>query len=81
MMAGGAAVVLVFGVLGFRRMARGERFAPLFAVLGWALLWFPLALALAVLMSGNPVAQFAATAVSGLGVVLSLAVLGSTKPR
>jgi hypothetical protein len=50
-------------------------------MLGWALLWFPLELALSVLMPGSPAAQFAATAVSGLGVAFSLAVLGSTKPR
>ncbi len=81
LMIGVAVVVLVFAALAFRGMARGARYAPLFAMLGWALLWFPLELALSVLMPGSPAAQFAATAVSGLGVALSLAVLGSTKPR
>lgn len=81
LMIGVAVVVLVFAAVAFRGMARGERYAPLFAMLGWALLWFPLELALSVLMPGSPAAQFAATAVSGLGVALSLAVLGSTKPR
>jgi hypothetical protein len=81
LMIGVAVVVLVFAAMAFRGMARGERYAPLFAMLGWALLWFPLELALSVLMPGSPAAQFAATAVSGLGVALSLAVLGSTKPR
>lgn len=81
LMIGVAAVVLMFAAVAFRGMARGERYAPLFAMLGWALLWFPLELALSVLMPGSPAAQFAATAVSGLGVVVSLAVLGSTKPR
>jgi hypothetical protein len=81
LMIGVAAVVLVFAAMAYRGMARGERYAPLFAMLGWALLWFPLELALSVLMPGSPAAQFAATAVSGLGVAFSLAVLGSTKPR
>ena len=81
LMIGVAAVVLVFAAMAYRGMARGQRYAPLFAMLGWALLWFPLELALSVLMPGSPAAQFAATAVSGLGVAFSLAVLGSTKPR
>ncbi|EMY36043.1 hypothetical protein D477_001134 [Arthrobacter crystallopoietes BAB-32] len=81
LMIGGALLVLVLAVVGYRWMARGERFAPLFAVLGWALLWFPLALALAVLAGGHPLAQFGATLVSGVGVVLSLVALGSKKPR
>jgi len=81
LMVGGALLVLVLGVFAYRWMARGERYAPLFTVLGWALLWFPLSLALAVLAAGHPLAQFGATLVSGAGVVLSLVALGSKKPR
>ncbi|MCG2624270.1 hypothetical protein LVY72_20480 [Arthrobacter sp. I2-34] len=79
-LAGGLAV-LVLGIMAVRRMARGERYAPLFTTLGWALLWLPLTMALTLLVPASPFTPFMATGICGAGIALSLAVLGSTKPR
>ncbi|NKX55056.1 hypothetical protein [Arthrobacter mobilis] len=79
-LAGGLGV-LVLGIVAFRRMARGELYAPLFTALGWALLWLPLTMALTLLFPSGQFTPFAATAVCMAGIVLSLAVLGSKKPR
>lgn len=80
-MIGGGLLSLVFGVFAYRWTARGERYAPLFGVLGWAVLWLPLSLAAAVLTGGHPASSFIATGISGAGIVLSLVALGSKKPR
>jgi hypothetical protein len=80
-MLGGGVLSLVFDVFAYRWTARGERYAPLFGVLGWAVLWLPLSLAAAVLTGGHPAASFIATGISGVGIVLSLVALGSKKPR
>ena len=77
----GGLLSLVFGAFAYRWTARGERYAPLFGVLGWAVLWLPLSLAAAVLTGGHPAASFIATGISGVGIVLSLVALGSKKPR
>ncbi|NKX52015.1 hypothetical protein HER39_15865, partial [Arthrobacter deserti] len=72
---------LVLAVVAFRRMARGELYAPLFTTLGWAVLWLPLAMALTMLMPAGFFTPLIATVVCAAGVLLSLAVLGSRKPR
>jgi hypothetical protein len=79
-LAGGLAV-LVLGIMAFRRMARGELYAPLFTALGWALLWLPLTMALTLLAPANQLTPFLATGACGAGIALSLAALGSKKPR
>jgi hypothetical protein len=79
-LAGGLGVLLL-GITAFRRMGRGELYAPLFTALGWALLWLPLTMALTMLYPASQFTPFVATAVCGAGIVLSLAVLGSKKPR
>jgi len=79
-LAGGLAV-LVLGLMALRRAARGELYAPLFTALGWALLWLPLTMALILRAPANQFAPFLATGVCGAGIALSLAVLGSKKPR
>jgi hypothetical protein len=76
----GSLAVMVLAILAYRWTARGERYAPLFAVLGWAVLWLPLSLALGA-ASGTPLLAFIATLVCGAGIVLSLVALGSKKPR
>ncbi|MFD1214614.1 hypothetical protein ACFQ36_21535 [Arthrobacter sp. GCM10027362] len=79
-LAGGLGV-LVLGIVAFRWMARGELYAPLFTALGWAVLWLPLTMALTLLYPAGQFTPFAATGVCGAGIVLSLAALGSKKPR
>ncbi|MGW6171916.1 hypothetical protein ACWF5H_00340 [Arthrobacter sp. NPDC055138] len=76
----GSLAVMVLAILAYRWTARGERYAPLFAVLGWAVLWLPLSLTLGA-ASGTPLLAFIATLVCGAGIVLSLVALGSKKPR
>ncbi|UNK45877.1 hypothetical protein [Arthrobacter sulfonylureivorans] len=76
----GSLAVMVLAILAYRWTARGERYAPLFAVLGWAVLWLPLSLALGA-ASGTPLLAYLATLVCGAGIVLSLVALGSKKPR
>jgi hypothetical protein len=79
-LAGGLGVLLL-GMLAFRRMARGELYAPLFTALGWALLWLPLTMALTMLAPANLFTPLMATAACGAGITLALVVLGSKKPR
>ncbi len=76
----GSLAVMVLAILACRWTARGERYAPLFAVLGWAVLWLPLSLALGA-AGGTPLLAYLATLVCGAGIVLSLVALGSKKPR
>ncbi|MFT4471049.1 hypothetical protein ACMX2H_14205 [Arthrobacter sulfonylureivorans] len=77
---GGALAVVVLAIFAYRWTARGERYAPLFGVLGWAVLWLPLSLTLGA-ASGTPALAYLATLVCGAGIVLSLVALGSKKPR
>jgi hypothetical protein len=77
----GAIAVVVLAIFAYHWTARGERYAPLFAVLGWAVLWLPLSLTLGMGGEDGVGLAYLATLVCGVGIVLSLVALGSKKPR